>query len=104
MTAFDDDRRAFLARLLAAGGIALLGPRATHAMEAGGTPAAGTTPAPSSPPTLPARSTVWEIHFASLRDDSGRIHDLALQDFVMVAASALTGERFPLDGLAEIFP
>ena len=61
-------------------------------------------PAAPPAPRPAAHPTVWEIHFASLRNDAGKINDLALQDFARVAAGALTGERFPLDGLEELFP
>jgi len=105
MPEFDDARRVFLVNLLAAGGLAVLGGSLTRAAAA--EEAVAPEPAPPAAPPAPrpaAHPTVWEIHFAYLRNDAGKINDLALQGFALVAAGALTGEHFPLDGLEELFP
>lgn len=94
MTAFDDGRRSFLARALAASGLALIGDRVLRPALAGDS---------AAPAAKAAPSTVWEIHFASLRGESAAVNEMALGDFVLVGAGALTGESFPLDGLADLF-
>lgn len=88
-------RRTFLARTLAAAGSSLLVDRLSWpAVER-----TGDTPVAKSPPTL-----VFELYFKGLRDAEGRAQAYMVEDFGLVSAAALTGEEFPLDGLAELFP
>ena len=61
-------------------------------------------PKPARPPRKGRKPLVYELRFPRLRDENGRVQDFVLEGNLLSAAGVLTGEKFPLDALAEIFP
>jgi len=110
MTSHDERRRLFLGRLLAGAGVLLVGgglkglavagKGATHALP----PAPSETPSHVPAAALHGRSLVYEIWNTSLRDESGKPVDVAIEGSVLLAGQALGGEQLPFDGFENLFP
>src|SRR5437867_1938291 len=96
MPEFPEDRRSFLLRAaLVAGASLLQGP----ILRLGRSFAD-----PVTTRVTRVQSPVFELRLEHLRDERGGVYDVILRNFVLLAASVLTNERYPLDGLAQIFP
>ena len=103
MTSYEERRRLFLGRLLAGAGAALAGIHLGK-LALAGSKSAPVPAGPATAPAAPARSLVYEIWNTSLRDESGKPVDVAIEGVVLLAGQALGREQLPFDGFENLFP